>query len=147
MSLPEGFAWSSMVPELMVTDLAVSLRFWCGLCGFRVAYARPEDGFAYLDRAGPQVMLEEAFRPGCRRWMTGALERPFGRGLNLQVTVEDVGPILAALGSAGWPLFVAEEKVWYRADDRETGVRQFVVQDPDGYLVRFSQRLGLREAR
>jgi hypothetical protein len=37
MSLPRDFAWSAMVPELVVTDLAASLRFWCGLCGFRVA--------------------------------------------------------------------------------------------------------------
>src|SRR4051812_49245007 len=39
-----------MVPELVVTGLAASLRFWCGPCSFRVAYERPEDGFAYLDR-------------------------------------------------------------------------------------------------
>ena len=136
-----------MVPELVVTDLAASLRFWCGLCGFRVAYERPEDGFAYLDRSGPQVMLEEAFTPGRRRWLAGALERPFGRGLNLQVTVDEVGPVLGALEGAGWPLFVPVEEVWYRAGDREVGVRQLVVQDPDGYLVRFSQRLGLRDAR
>lgn len=36
------------------------------------------------------------------------------------------------------------EEVWYRAGTSETGVRQFLVQDPDGYLVRFSQGLGLR---
>jgi hypothetical protein len=29
--------------------------------------------------------------PGRRRWVAGALERPFGRGLNLQVTVDEVG--------------------------------------------------------
>ena len=134
-----------MVPELLVSDLDASLRFWCGLCGFAVAYERPEDRFAYLDRAGRQVMLEEFMAPG-RRWVTASLERPFGRGINLQVTVDDVAPILAALGLAGWPLFLGLEETWYRAGANETGVRQFLVQDPDGYLVRFSQGLGLRPA-
>lgn len=55
-------------------------------------------------------------------------------------------PILASLNAAGWPLFLKLEEVWYRAGTRESGVRQFLVQDPDGYLIRFSQSLGLRPA-
>lgn len=69
--------------------------------------------------------------PG-RRWVTALLERPFGRGVNLQITVDDVTPILASLNVVGWPLFLALEEVWYRAGTSETGVRQFLVQDPDG---------------
>ena len=49
---PPGFTWSTVVPELLVSDLDASLRFWCGLCGFAVTYDRPEDRLAYLDRAG-----------------------------------------------------------------------------------------------
>jgi catechol 2,3-dioxygenase-like lactoylglutathione lyase family enzyme/GNAT superfamily N-acetyltransferase len=143
--LPLGFAWAMMVPELYVTDLDASRRFWCDLCGFAVAFERPEDRFLYLDRAGRQIMLEESAAPG-RRWLTGPLEQPFGRGMNFQITVDDAAPVLAALEAAGWPLFLEPEEVWYRAGSREVGVRQFLVQDPDGYLIRFSQRLGLRPA-
>ena len=57
-----------------------------------------------------------------------------------------MAPILASLNAAGWPLFLALGEVWHRAGTSETGVRQFLVQDPDGYLVRFSQGLGLRPA-
>ena len=106
-----------MVPELLVSDLDASLRFWCGLCGFTVAYDRPEDRFAYLDRAGRQIMLEEAMAPG-RRWVTAPLERPFGRGINLQITVDDVAPILDSLDATGWPLFLEPEETWYRAGTR-----------------------------
>ena len=67
-----------------------------------MVYDRPEDRFAYLDRAGWQVMLEEVMAPG-RRWITAPLERPFGRGINLQITVDDVAPILASLEAAGTP--------------------------------------------
>lgn len=143
--LPTGFVWSMMVPELLVSNLDASLGFWCGLCGFTVAYDRPEDRFAYLDHAGPQIMLEEVMGPG-RRWITAPLQQPFGRGINFQITVDDVTPILAGLKAAGWPLFLEPEEVWYRAGTSETGVRQFLVQDPDGYLVRFSQSLGQRPA-
>lgn len=65
-------------------------------------------------------------------------------GRNLQVTMDDVAPTLSSLDDAGWPLVLKPEKLWYRAGPRETGVRQFLVQDPDGCLVRFSQSLGLR---
>ncbi|NGM22166.1 VOC family protein [Roseomonas stagni] len=139
------FTYAKLVPELLVSDLEASLRFWGGLCGFETAYDRPEDGFAYLHRDGVQVMLEEAFRPG-RRWITGPLERPFGRGINLQIELPAIAPVLAALEAASWPLYLAPEEKWYRAGDREAGVRQFIVQDPDGYLLRFQQSLGMRPA-
>ena len=141
--LPSDFIRAALVPELLVSRLDASLAFWCGLCGFGVAYQRPEDRFAYLDRAGAQVMLEERLVPG-RHWVTGALEPPFGRGINMQITVGDVAPVLDALQRAAWPLFMDVEEAWYRAGAQETGVRQFLVQDPDGYLLRFSQGLGLR---
>jgi hypothetical protein len=34
------------------------------------------------------------------------------------------------------------EDAWYRANDRYLGNRQFLVQDPDGYLRRFFEDLG-----
>ncbi len=67
-----------------------------------MAYDRPENRFAYLGRAGRQITLEEIMAPG-RRWVTAPLERPFGRGINFQITVDDVAPILASLDDAGWP--------------------------------------------
>jgi catechol 2,3-dioxygenase-like lactoylglutathione lyase family enzyme len=143
---PPGFGWAANVPELLVSDLDRSRHFWCALCGFHVAYERPEDRFLYLNRAGVQVMLEEAMAPG-RRWVTGKLEQPFGRGVNLQMTVDAIAPILAALWGAGWALFLEPEEVWYRAGKVETGVHQFLVQDPDGYLLRFSEALGVRPVR
>jgi hypothetical protein len=39
------------------------------------------------------------------------------------------------------------EEKWYRADNVYVGNRQFIVQDPDGYLLRFYQHLGTRDLR
>lgn len=135
---------AALVPEVLVTEIGASLRFWRDLCGFTVAYDRLEEGFAYLDRGGAQVMLEERGRS--RNWITGPLEAPLGRGINLQIAVSALAPILEALEAAGWPLFMPPERKWYRAGRLETGVHQFLVQDPDGYLIRFAASLGERPA-
>jgi len=137
-----GFA--PLVPELDVANLAASLRFWCDGLGFRVAYDRPEEGFAFLEReGGAQLML-------CRAngsWETAPLERPLGRGINFELKVQEVAPLLAALAAMRWPLFRPPHDAWYRiAPGVEAGNRQFLVQDPDGYLVRPAEDLGRRSA-
>lgn len=134
---------NKLVPELMVSNLSDSLEFWVALVGFKVAYQRLEDGFAYLDLDGAQVMLEQV-DPHANQWLTAALERPFGRGMNLQIDVAAVLPVIQRLDAAAYPLFKASKDVWYRAGEVEVGQREFLVQDPDGYLVRLVERLGER---
>jgi hypothetical protein len=36
------------------------------------------------------------------------------------------------------------EEAWYRQDAILLGCRQFLVQDPDGYLLGFSEDIGTR---
>jgi catechol 2,3-dioxygenase-like lactoylglutathione lyase family enzyme len=134
-----GFA--ALIPELSVTNLEESVHFWCALLGFEIAYDRPAARFVFLHRGAVQVMLCE--RNG--RWEPAEMQRPFGRGINLQITVERIAPMLAALEAAGWALYEGPTEAWYRTgDDREGGQREFLVQDPDGYLLRFAEDLGTR---
>jgi catechol 2,3-dioxygenase-like lactoylglutathione lyase family enzyme len=137
------FERSKLVPELMVTDLDSSLAFWDSCLGFEVVYQRPEDGFAYLDSNGAQVMLEQV-DPHASQWLTAPLTKPFGRGINIQIDVVAVAPIIQKLGQAGFPLYLECKDTWYRANNVEVGQREFIVQDPDGYLVRLVERLGER---
>lgn len=137
------FDRNKLVPELMVTDLDKSLTFWVSYLGFNVAYQRPDDGFAYLDLEGAQMMLEQ-FDPQGGQWLTAPLHKPFGRGINLQIDVLAVAPIIHKLGQAGCPLYRDCKDTWYRADNVEAGQREFIVQDPDGYLIRLVERLGER---
>ena len=37
------------------------------------------------------------------------------------------------------------EENWYRQDDKLLGNKEFLVQDPDGYLFRFSEDLGSKD--
>jgi catechol 2,3-dioxygenase-like lactoylglutathione lyase family enzyme len=137
------FVWNKTVPELMVENLEISLDFWVRLIGFQVAYDRPKEKFSYLDLGGAQIMLEQRNALD-NQWITGAHEYPLGRGTNLQIEVDEVAPILQRLELAGWPLFRECEDAWYQAGPIEVGQRQFLVQDPDGYLIRLVQDIGER---
>ena len=131
-----------LVPELSVTDYEASRHFWCDLIGFSLRYERPEEGFGYLVLGSAHLMLDQINRG--RTWATGALEPPLGRGINFEVQVENLDTALQRIMSAGWPIFVEPEEEWYRAGDIEIGVRQFLVQAPDGYLLRLQQEIGER---
>ena len=76
-------------------DLRRSLDFWCGLCGFAVVFDRPEQGFACVQRGTARVILDQLGRD--RDWVTAPLEPPFGRGMNLEIAVASVQPLLDRL--------------------------------------------------
>jgi catechol 2,3-dioxygenase-like lactoylglutathione lyase family enzyme len=133
-----------LVPELKITSLDQSLRFWRDVLEFRVLYDRLDQGFAAIERDGVEFMLDEYDANRIGIWETGPREHPFGRGINFEITVADIGVLLDALKAASWPIFVGPEERWYRVGEQETGVRQFLVQDPDGYLLRLSQPVGQR---
>ena len=130
-----GLLQPALVPELLVASLDSSIEFWCGLCGFKISYSRPDERFAYIVLGSAHLMLEEAGVG--RNWITGRLERPLGRGVNLQIAVSDSAALANALHQAGVELFMQPETKWYDVGVAEAGVQQFLVQDPDGYLIRF----------
>jgi catechol 2,3-dioxygenase-like lactoylglutathione lyase family enzyme len=132
----------ALVPELLVTDLHRSIEFWCGACGFELRYSRPEERFAYIALGKAHVMLEQVGVG--RNWVTSELEAPLGRGINFQISVPDTGEIVKTLELAGVELFMQPETRWYQMVDDEAGVKQFLVTDPDGYLIRFQSSIGRR---
>ena len=130
----------ALVPELLVTELAASLDFWVGLCGFEVRYERMDEGFAAIALGSAHVMLDQIGLG--RDWVPALLERPLGRGVNFEIAVPSIDPLLGRLTAAGWPLFLAPVEKTYRKGGTEVRVGQFLVQDPDGYLLRFTSRVG-----
>jgi catechol 2,3-dioxygenase-like lactoylglutathione lyase family enzyme len=126
---------AALVPELSVAAIAASRRFYCDILGFSVRYERPEEGFAYLELGAAELMLDQLGTG--RDWITAPLQPPFGRGVNLQIEVEAVAPLLDRLASAGITPFLPLETRSYRIATGTVSQRQFCVQDPDGYLLRF----------
>lgn len=129
---------AKLVPELLVSDFAASRDFYVRVIGFAVRYDRPAEKFAYLDLDGAELMIEQE----TDFWLTAPREKPYGGGINLQIEVANLDGIVARLLAAGIPLFRPVEDAWYRAGDHYSGNRQFLVQDPDGYLLRMFQDLG-----
>jgi catechol 2,3-dioxygenase-like lactoylglutathione lyase family enzyme len=134
-----------LTPELDVLDLERSLAFYVGVIGCTVMYDRPEERFAFLNLDGVHLMIEEAAGPG-RRFRTAPLEYPYGRGVNFMIDVADIDRLHTRVQAAGLTIVIPLEDRWYRRNEIETGHRQFVVADPDGYLLRFSTYLGRRAA-
>ena len=52
--------------------------------------------------------------------------------------------LIERLKDAGVPLRKPVEDCWYRDNDILHGQRNFLVQDPDGYLLRFAESLGTK---
>ena len=75
-------------------------------------------------------------------WLTWELEHPFGRGINFQIELSDIAPLYERLKAANHPFFRDVKDVWYDTPDTSSGQREFLIQDPDGYLLRFCQALG-----
>ena len=132
------------MPELIVSDFERSFKFYTQVIGFQQLYGRPEDGFAFLDRNGAQLMIDQRSPTPERDWVAAALEYPFGRGMNLEIEVEDANALHANCLLQGAKIFLDMEEKWYRRDAELLGVRQFIVMDPDGYFLRLSEPIGTR---
>ncbi|MEM7056372.1 MAG: VOC family protein [Pseudomonadota bacterium] len=139
--------WSVMVPELAVRDLDASLAFYVDTLGFQVKFARPENRVAYIEMGHAQIMLDEMPDDLEDGWFTGPMQYPFGRGINFQIEVADVYALHVRTESHKLTLFDPLREAWYRQDDIENGQAEFLLQDPDGYLLRFMQHLGERPVK
>lgn len=133
--------WCKLVPELIVSDFPTSLRFYVDLLGFTELYSRHRAGhdFVYLEFEGAQLMLESLTSDG---WLVGEMAQPFGRGINFQIECSDANAIRERLVAAGVVLYREMDESWYDIGESLAGQREFLVQDPDGYLLRFAQNLG-----
>jgi catechol 2,3-dioxygenase-like lactoylglutathione lyase family enzyme len=109
-----------LVPELYCSDFAGSLKFYTEILGFSVRYARPEQRFAYLDRDGAELMIEQTVDRS-RLFLAGPLDPPFGRGMHLQIEVGDIEALHRAVARSGGPILLPMEERWYRRDREEVG--------------------------
>jgi len=134
-----------LIPEFKAADFEKSLVFYTHILGFKILYDRPEEKFAMLDREGAALMIESLDSKD--RWAVGIRKYPLGQGINFQIEVQDVDTLYLSIKKAGYKIFFEMEEKWYRRNDMEVGNRQFLVQDPDGYLLRFFKDLGSRPLR
>lgn len=125
--------FNSLIPELSVIDIEESKKFYIDILGFKLEYERPEDKFALLSLGDIQIMIEEING----YWNTGELKYPFGRGVNFEMKVPNVDEIRDNLVKNNIELFRDITISEYESNGRIIVQKEFLVQDINGYLLRF----------
>lgn len=125
--------YNSLIPELSVSNIDISKKFYLDL-GFKIRYERKENKFCFLQLEGNQIMIEE----NNDNWNTGKLEHPYGRGINLSMSVSNIEKMYEILKEKNIKFFLDLEIHEYRIDDKISYDKEFLIQDPDGYLLRFN---------
>lgn len=124
--------FNKLIPELSVSDINKSRDFYLSL-GFSVVYERVDDKFCFLELDGNQLMIEEVND----NWNVGKLEYPFGRGINISMEVENIDKLYELVKKKQYPFFRDMQIDSYQVGDKVYHDKQFLIQDLDGYLLRF----------
>lgn len=128
--------FNRLIPELTVRSIEKTKRFYVDLLNFRLEYERVEDKFAFVSFEGSQFMFEELHEDG---WNIAEMVYPFGRGINFSMEVDDLDAIYEKLISCEYPLYRPLMVNKYESNDEYIEQKEFLVQDPDGYLLRFTK--------
>ena len=131
--------FNKSIPELSVTNLENSLKFYKTI-GFKIEYDRPENKFVFISLGKIQFMLQKISNND--KWNVMELTYPFGNGINFQLEVNNVNEIYKNLKDNNYKITFEIEENWYRQGNRLLGNKEFLIQDPDGYLLRFFEDLG-----
>ncbi len=115
-----GADFAQGVVEVVGPDLDQSIAFYRTL------------GFEVVRRTGPFAVVH---RQGQRLFLAESADAPVGpRWCNLRIMVDDVDTLCARLQTLGiHPV--------HAPCDRDYGLRDFVVADPNGFELRFAQAL------
>jgi len=120
-----------VAPEFFVRDIQRSIAFYTGALGFTVL--RAEHNFAVVALGEAHVLLaHESIAPDKATLDSG----PRGSGVNVRIMVDDVDAVYRRATSAG-------ARIVDDIADRYYGLRDFILADPDGFMLRFASQTGL----
>ena len=125
--------FNKLIPELSVTDIDKSEEFYTNI-GFKVVYRRKEDKLVFLQLEGSQIMIQQIND----NWNVAKLEYPYGRGINLSIEIQDINKIYNKVKKYNYSLYLDLETHSYRVEDTIYKDLEFIILDPDGYMLRFT---------
>jgi lactoylglutathione lyase len=123
----------TLTPNLIVTDVERSIRFYRDVLGFTVSQTVPEAPpyvFAVV-QSGPVQIFLNAPGPAIEEY-PAFKDRPLGGTLTLFIDVVDIERSHAELQNKVKIVMPLDHK-WY-------GVTEFAFEDPDGYLITFAEQ-------
>lgn len=127
--------FNALIPELSVSDIKASTYFYINILGFKLEYERAEDNFVFISYGKAQIMLQEINEV----WSVGTMKKPLGRGINFQIETSNLSGLVESLHKHNIQLFKDVFESRYRENDIIHIEREILVQDLDGYLLRFSE--------
>ncbi len=125
--------FNSLIPELSVSNIEQSKAFYTKL-GFKIIYERKENKFCFIQLENNQLMLEQQND----NWNVGEMEYPFGRGINISMSISNIEEFYHRTIKNSFEVFLELETHSYKVDDIVYDDKEFLIQDPDGYLLRFN---------
>lgn len=123
-----------MIPELSVFDIEQTKRFYNDL-GFKIEYERPEEKFIFMSFQDSQFMFEQIHDNG---WNIGELIYPLGRGINFSIAVDDIEGLYKLVKTLNIEIYRELNRSIYQVNGTEETQTEFLIQDPNGYLLRFT---------
>lgn len=134
---------TDVVPNLIVSNIDKSAAFYRDILGFSVVATVPEQGppvFVWLQRDEVSVFLNVPSTVS--EDMPSLAKRPIGGTAGLFVTLDadDVDGGIDSLFRA----IDGRSSVLMPLKDQFYGMREFAIEDPDGYVITFAQRIAER---
>ncbi len=126
--------FNNLIPELSVFDILQTKNFYEEL-GFKIEYERQKEKFIFMSFQDSQFMFEQIHDEG---WNTGELIYPLGRGINFSITVDDIENLYTLVKSKRLEIYKKLTKSVYLVNGIEEIQMEFLIQDPNGYLLRFT---------
>ena len=126
--------FNKMIPELSVFDIEQTKRFYNDL-GFKIEYERPEEKFVFMSFQDSQFMFEQIHDNG---WNIGELIYPLGRGINFSIAVDDIEGVYKLVKTLNLEIYRELNRSIYKVNGTEETQTEFLIQDPNGYLLRFT---------
>ena len=126
--------FNNLIPELSVFDILQTKKFYKEL-GFKIEYERQKEKFIFMSFQDSQFMFEQIHDDG---WNTGELSYPLGRGINFSIAVEDFEELYKLVKTLNFEIYKELTRNKYQVNGTEETQIEFLIQDPNGYLLRFT---------
>ncbi|MBK1810829.1 VOC family protein [Clostridium sp. YIM B02505] len=127
--------FNSLIPELSVTNIEITKQCYISTLGFKLEYERANEKFIFLSYGKSQFMFEEIHPDG---WNVDILEYPLGRGINFSIACTDVEQLYEVVKNSKIKIYRELKETIYICDGKQKNQKEFLIQDPDGYLLRFT---------